>query len=76
MVPAMTSAPMALSTRQALAGEHGFVDSGAPVIDDGVYRNALARLNEQEIAGRNRVDRDRFFLAVAQQGSGLGGKSD
>ena len=36
--------------RQALAGEHGFVDRRVTVVDDGVHRDALARLDQQQVA--------------------------
>ena len=67
----MTSAPTGLIKRHALAREHGFVNGGASLGDDGVNRDALAGLDQQQIAGNDLIDWNGLFFAIAQESGGF-----
>ena len=46
-----------LLDRHGLAGQHRFVDRGAPIQHDTVNRNRVARADTQAVAGMNLVER-------------------
>ena len=53
--------------RQAFAGEHGFVDRGAPVADNRVDRDTLARLDQKQVARRDFIDGNRLLFAIVEE---------
>ena len=57
--------------RHALAREHGFVNGGAPLGDDGVNRDALAGLDQQQVARNDFINWNGLFFAIAQESGGF-----
>ena len=53
--------------RHALAAEHGLVNRGTAPGHNGVGRDALARLDQEQVARSDFVDGNRLLLAIAEQ---------
>ena len=66
--------PGGLVDREALAGEHGFVDVGRAFLDAAVDRDPLAGPDDDAVSRDEVRDRDLDLAALAEHARGIGGE--
>jgi hypothetical protein len=69
-------APDGLVHREGLAGQHGFIDAGAPLDDDAIDRNLLAGMYADGLVETDLLDRNVRFLTVTDHAGGAGLQAD